>query len=210
MLIQTLRSIADELPFHLDDVDAANATFARWHQHRADADRRLVEIWTYCYVYRYFLAKFATSARREDGTLDDLVGRTFNDLLRHMPRIRQPERFTHFVSKVCRNTFVNHLRAGRTYVSLDDDIITLRTSALRADQAYDLVHTYQAVVRAIEELPDYLRGIARMRLLENCSYEEIHAATEHPIPTLRSYVNKAVRRLRTHPELRALIDELHD
>jgi RNA polymerase sigma-70 factor (ECF subfamily) len=210
MLIQSLRSIADELPFHLDDIAEANATFVRWHQHRSDTARRLVDIWTYCYVYRYFLAKFATSARRDDGTLDDLVGRAFRDVQRHIPQIRQPERYTHFVSKVCRNTFVNHLRNGRTYVSLEDGTLTLRTTTPQADHAYDLMRTYQVALRAIHDLPDYLRDIARMRLIENSSYEEIEAATGHPVPTLRSYVNKTLRRLRTHPELCALAEELSD
>jgi len=210
MLTRTLRSIADELPFHLDDMDEANVTFARWYQHRTDEDRRLVEIWTYCYVYRYFLIKFATSARRDDGTLDQLVGRAFRDMQRNLDQVREPQRFTHWVSRVCRNTFVNYLRAGRTYISLDDDTITLRAGTPRADQAYDLMHIYQVAVRAIEDLPDYLRGIARMRLLEECSYDEIQAVTEHPVPTLRSYVNKAVRRLRAHPALCALMDEISD
>ena len=210
MLTHALRSIADELPFHLDDMDAANATFARWHRDRTTPDRHLVEVWTYCYVYRYFLVKFATSPRRHDGTLDQLVGRAFRDVLRNLDDVRHPDRYTHWVSKVCKNTFVNYLRAQRSYVSLTDGTVILHTSEPRADAAYDLAFIYHVALRAIDALPDYLRGIARMRLIEERSYREMKEQTGHSIPTLRAYVNKALCRLRTHPELSILVDEFID
>ncbi|HKL88843.1 MAG TPA: hypothetical protein VJ884_07535, partial [Salinibacter sp.] len=52
-----LRTILDQLPFAVDDSDAANDVFRRWRENGDPEAERLVDMWTYCFVCRYFLAK---------------------------------------------------------------------------------------------------------------------------------------------------------
>ncbi len=79
-----------------------------------------------------------------------------------------------------------------------------------ATEARDASVIYRSIRAAIEALPDYLREVARMRLLENRSYRTIREETGKSLQTLRSYVNKALIRLRRNPRLLLLLEEMHD
>ncbi|MCH8959831.1 MAG: sigma-70 family RNA polymerase sigma factor [Bacteroidetes bacterium] len=202
--------MTDLLPFHLDDSELVNQAFVRWRQSQSAGDKRLVDTWTYCYVYRYFLIKLVSSASQKALTLDWLVANAFDDVQGSLRDIRRPECYTHWVSKICRNTFVNHLRTQRSLVSLDLGGLLLVDEDVSATEARDASVIYRSIRAAIEALPDYLREVARMRLLENRSYGAIREETGKSLKTLRSYVNKALIRLRRNPRLLLLLEEMHD
>ncbi len=210
MTFSSLHDMTDLLPFHLDDSELVNQAFVRWRQSQSAGDKRLVDTWTYCYVYRYFLIKLVSSASQKALTLDWLVANAFDDVQGSLRGIRRPECYTHWVSKICRNTFVNHLRTQRSLVSLDLGGLLLVDEDVSATEARDASVIYRSIRAAIEALPDYLREVARMRLLENCSYGAIREETGKSLKTLRSYVNKALIRLRRNPRLLLLLEEMHD
>ena len=66
----------------------------------------------------------------------------------------------------------------------------------------------ESINRAIEALPDFLRDVARMRLVEHRSYRAIQQETGRPLPTLRTYVNRAMAQLRRNPRLQVLFEEM--
>ncbi len=210
MTFSSLHDMTDLLPFHLDDSEQVNQAFVRWRQSQTAGDKHLVDTWTYCYVYRYFLIKLASSASQKPLTLDWLVANAFDDVQGSLRSIRRPECYTHWVSKICRNTFVNHLRTQRSLVSLDLGGPLLVDEDVSATEARDASVIYRSIRAAIETLPDYLREVARMRLLENRSYGAIREETGKSLKTLRSYVNKALTRLRRNPRLLLLLEEMHD
>ena len=210
MTFSSLHDMTDLLPFHLDDSELVNQAFVRWRQSQSAGDKRLVDTWTYCYVYRYFLIKLVSSASQKALTLDWLVANAFDDVQGSLRDIRRPECYTHWVSKICRNTFVNHLRTQRSLVSLDLGGLLLVDEDVSATEARDASVIYRSIRAAIEALPDYLREVARMRLLENRSYGAIREETGKSLKTLRSYVNKALIRLRRNPRLLLLLEEMHD
>ncbi len=210
MTFSTISEVANLLPFPLDDTKQVNDTFTRWRQGKADADKRLVDIWTYCYVYRYFLVKFTASEAHKYLAFDWLVATAFADVLRNLRRVRQPECYAGWVSTICRNTFVNHLRAQRNTVSLDQGLTAPIIEAPAVSSARDAFVLHHSICKAIEALPDFLRDVARMRLLENRSYGAIQEATGKPLPTLRTYVNRALDYLRKNTTLQALLQEIRD
>lgn len=210
MTFGSLHNLIDLLPFHLDDSDPVNEAFARWRHNPNASDKRLVDMWTYCYVYRYFLIKLASPVAHKSLILDRLVANAFEDVQSSLGSIRRPKCYTNWVSRICRNTFVNHLRTHHTVVSLDVQGPLPVDEGLSAIEARDASVIYQSIRAAIETLPDYLREVARMRLLENCSYGAIRDQTGKPLKTLRSYVNKALIRLRRNPDLLVLFDEIQD
>jgi DNA-directed RNA polymerase specialized sigma24 family protein len=75
---------------------------------------------------------------------------------------------------------------------------------------HDALIIHQTVCAAIDTLPDFLSEVARMRLLENQSYQAISEATGKPLATLRTYVNRALGQLRENPALQALLEEMCD
>ena len=210
MTFSTLNEVATLLPFHLDDAKQVNDTFIRWRQDKAAADKRLVDIWTSCFVYRYFLVKFAASEAHRYLAFDRLVATAFADVLRNLRRVRQPECYAGWVSTICRNTLINHLRAHRTTVTLEQDAPALVVEDPVCTSGRDATVLHQSIRSAIDALPDFLRDVARMRLLENRSYGAIQEATGKPLATLRAYVNRAIDHLRRNTTLQALLEEIRD
>ena len=60
-----------------------------------------------------------------------------------------------------------------------------------------------ALVNAIERLPQFLKATARMKYVENLSYEEISRIIGKRVPTVRSYVHKICSRLRADHNFQA-------
>lgn len=204
MLPTPLRALAADLPFHLDDIDAVNATFVRWRAEGAADDARTVAVWTYCYVQRYFYVKFA--GHPDAIPVDRLIDRALRSAFRSQARIRRPERYAHWVSTICKRTFLNYLRVDRIHVALSEDLPP--SAGPSAPRHYDTALLRRSLGAAISTLPDFLRDIARMRLIEERSYAEIHELTGKPLPTLRAYTNKALRQLRSNATLQTLYVEM--
>ncbi len=121
-----------------------------------------------------------------------------------------PACYAGWVSTICRNTFVNHLRTQRNTVSLEHGLTAQIIEVPAVSSARDACLLHHSICKAIEALPDFLRDVARMRLLENRSYGAIQEATGKPLPTLRTYVNRALDYLRKNTTLQALLQEIRD
>ena len=210
MTFTRLHEVTDLLPFHLDETEQVNQAFLRWRQQETTGDKRLVDTWTYCFTYRYFLVKLATSASPMPLALDRLVANAFDDVQGSLRSIHRPGCYTNWVSTICRNTFVSHLRSQRSTVSLEIGGPLLRDEPPPSTQVRDASIIYRSIRAAIEALPSYLREVARMRLLENRSYGFIREETGQSLQTLRAYVSKALIQLRRNPRLQLLLEEMKD
>ena len=199
-----LRTVLDRLPFPVDDTDAANDAFRRWtHQQDADAER-LVDMWTYCYVCRYFLAKSTSGAFDSAAAPDQLITRTFEKVQEKRDGVRDPDRYANWVSVVCKNTFLNHTRRDRSSDSINEE----RGPTLRAEETRlpEVGFVREAFSEAIDQLPDYLQEPARLYFLEDREFEEISDEIGKAVPTVRTYKHKAVKQLREDERLREYVD----
>jgi len=199
-----LRTVLDRLPFPVDDTDAANDVFRRWtHQQDADAER-LVDMWTYCYVCRYFLAKSTSGAFDSAAAPDQLITRTFEKVQEKRDGVRDPDRYANWVSVVCKNTFLNHTRRDRSSDSINEE----RGPTLRAEETRlpEVGFVREAFSEAIDQLPDYLQEPARLYFLEDREFEEISEEIGKAVPTVRTYKHKAVKQLREDERLREYVD----
>ena len=210
MTLSSLHRLAGQLPFHLDDHAAANAAFLRRHHRPTPEDQRLVDIWTYCYIYRFFLIKLAATNRPVPLCFDALVADAFADVQQHRHALRHPDRYTGWVATICRHTFVNHLRTRRTLASFDDGTPEPPVLDPAPAQSHDDAVVHRSLRAAIDGLPAFLREVTRMRLLENCSYDAISRHTGKPLATLRAYVNRALGQLRHDARLQLIRAELQD
>ncbi len=193
--------LARELPFAVDDFDAASDTYVRWRRTRSDEDRRSVELWAYCYAVWYLYAKFARERTSGVSDLDAALDQAYGRILRALETVRDPERFPQFVSVVCKNVLLSHRARRREMVEVDEGTLV---SPEDHAQAYDRVLVRRVLARAIRAMPEAIRDIGRMRLLENWSYRDIAEATGRPIASVRTYVSKVKARLRDDPDVRAL------
>jgi len=200
-----LRTVLDRLPFSVDDSDAANDAFGRWLEDDDQDAKRVVDLWTYCFVSRYFLAKAAGDAFETAAAADELITRTFQKVQKNRDNVRNPDRYTNWVSVVCKNTFLNYTRRDRVAASINDDEgPTLKATEARPIPEVGFVR--EAFSQAIDRLPNYLQEPARLYFLEDREFEEISEEIGKAVPTVRTYKHKAVKKLREDDTLREYVD----
>jgi len=200
-----LRTVIDHLPFAVDDTDAANDAFRRWTEGEDPKAQRLVDMWTYCYVCRYFLAKSAGDSFESPAAPDELITRTYEKIQENRDGVRDASRYTNWVSVICKNTFLNYTRRDRTSDSIDREKgPTLRANTTRIPERG---FVREAFSEAIDRLPDYLQEPARLYFLEDREFEEISEAIGKAVPTVRTYKHKAVKKLREDERLREYVEQ---
>ena len=200
-----LRTVIERLPFPVDDSEAANEAFRRWKTDDDPDAGRLVDLWTYCYVCRYFLSKAAGDAFDRAAAPDRLITRTFEKVRDKRDSVRNPDQYASWVSVVCKNTFLNHTRRDRRPQSIDEEHgPTLQADKTSATREIGFVR--ESLEAAIENLPNYLQEPARLYFLEDRDFDEISEAVGKPVPTIRTYKHKALQKLREDETLREYVD----
>jgi len=201
-----LRTVLDQLPFSVENTDAANEAFRRWIEGKDPDAERLVDMWTYCYVCRYFLTKSTGDSFDSVAAPSKLITRAYEKVQEKRGEVRNPNRYANWVSVVCKNTFLNHTRYDRTAESIHEERgPTLRANEPQPTAEYGFVR--EALADAIDRLPDYLQRPARLYFLENMEFEEISEAVGKAVPTIRTYKHKALQKLRKDDTLREYVDQ---
>ncbi len=202
--LSKIEHLTVRLPFDLDDVDRANDAFKTWKKYRRLADQQIVDIWTYCYVWRNLIVKFSRNQHLNRSDFDLLVTRVFERIVERRGTVRDEMRYTNWVSVICRNFFVNYLRGlKRNRTLFDQEIIDPVEEPEEFSDDYIVLN--QMVRGAIRRLPSYLQRVVEMRLFDQKSYDEISLELDRKVEVTRSYFNKAMRRLREDRLLRRLV-----
>ena len=194
--LRDLDDLVAGLPFDLDDAAAVGRTFRRWLRRGGKRASHDLDLWTYCYIRRYFLLKFVRSgALGSPADLEMLIDRAYRRVEDGRRDIREPHRYAHWVVVVCRNTFLNHASRFPEHVAVDR-IAEPGAAAAAEDAWHDRALQIGALEAAISRLPTYLRAVAEMRLLRELPYDVIADRTGQPVPSVRAYLHKALVRLR--------------
>ena len=200
-----LRTIIERLPFSVDDTAAANNAFRRWRNGSDPDAERTVDMWTYCYICRYFLSKSSQGALDHASDTDELTTRAYRKVLDNRDGVRNPDRYANWVSVICKNTFLNYTRRDQFSESVEDEEGPTLTAEKRQSVA-EVGFVREALDEAIGRLPQYLQKPARLYFLEDREFEEISDAVDKPVATVRTYKHKAVKRLRTDERLQEYVD----
>ena len=199
-----LDRLVAHLPFSLDDTDRVNEAFARWRAHGQRGDEKIVAVWTYCFVMRYFLVKAVRGSIRTPSDLDALIAKVYSKVDRKRDTVKDASRYASWVSVICKNTLINYVQRKRPEQSIHDDdapVLTAESPVTYHDAGFVL----QALHDAIDQLPSYLQETARLYFLSDCTYEEIGERIGKDVPTVRSYRHKVVRKLRKNDRLLAFL-----
>ena len=198
--MRSLARLTADLPFSLDDTDAAAEAFAAGRAGDVEAGRH-ADLWAYAWMIRYVTRKFLTERVSTPSDADAVQARATDGILKAREQVTDPARFPAYVSKVCKNALLTHRARRRVTVEADDT--TLDPEPEDAHAEIDRAAIRRDVEAAIETLPAGIRPVARMRFLDDAPFDAIAEATGHPLPTVRTYASKALARLRTLPALRA-------
>ena len=203
--LKSLDALASRLPFGLDDTQEVNSIYLAYRRNRTDGSDFLVDLWTYCYIRRYYLIKFIREEGFRAAELDQIVEKTYKKVEKCISQLEREDRYAQWVSVICKNTYINFV-TRRQYVTALDGSTEHECVAPETGVVEDPAALYLTLSRAIERLPVFLRNVVRMRFVEDLSYEEISRLTGKSIPTVRSYVHKACLRFRRDPGMRAYED----
>ncbi len=200
-----LRSVLDRLPFSVDDTEAANDAFRDWRERDDVQSGRLVDLWTYCYICRYFLTKAAQDKFHNASDADELITEAYQKVQGNRENVRDPDCYASWVSVICKNTFLNYTRRDRFSESINDE----EGPELAVDEAPPVAEVgfvRQAFAQAINRLPNYLQEPAQLYFLEHKEFEEISEAVGKPVATVRTYKHKATKHLRNDDTLREYVN----
>ncbi len=192
---------ANHLPFAISDYEKANAVFVRWRASGDPTDKRIVDIWSYCYIQRYFLTQF----RRERGTPSEkarCVSRAIGRLENALPSIQDPDKFASYVSVLCKNLLRNHRRDRRDTSEVDDRIACADPISKPSDHDSALIRYVFAQV--LKEVSPSLRAVGTLRFLNYMEYAEIAEETGIALPTVHTYAHRVMVRMRGDDRVRAL------
>ena len=203
-ILTAIESVAAVLPFDLEDYERVNRMFAVSAVVAVAPGHPDIDVWTYCFVSRYFALKFVRSRRSSSADLDRLIDQVFVRIRRGSTGVRVPARYTSWVNTVCRNAYLTYLRSYKLERLEDPDNIV---SESQSSETYDAGLVTDALLGAIDELPAFLQAVARLRFVLGLSYAEINIRTGQPVANLRSYANKALRQLRNNPRLQQIHDD---
>jgi RNA polymerase sigma-70 factor, ECF subfamily len=139
---------------------------------------------------RYFLRKVLASA---DGA-EDALQEVWLDVLRHLPRLADPQALRAWLYRIARDRAFGRLRKSRRReVPLDEmqvaDPATAEENDFTAEDA-------ARIHAGLDELPAEQREVLVLRFLEEMSYEEIARVVGCQVGTVRSRIHYGKRALR--------------
>lgn len=151
--------------------------------------------------YQHKVVKLVMRYTRDPADAEDIAQEAFIKAYRALPQFRGDSAFYTWLYRIAINTAKNALVArGRSPLSVnmdaqdDDDGNDLLNRLRDPDTPEGLALTDEirhTVNAAIDALPEDLRTAIVLRELEGLSYEEIAAAMECPIGTVRSRIFRA-------------------
>lgn len=179
-------------------------------------DKRAFELLVEKYQRR--ISRLLSRMIRDPSDIEDVAQEAFIKAYRALPNFRGESAFYTWLYRIAINTAKNHFAAqGRrapTVVANDiedhesgEDALRLSDTAT-PDSLYQSKQVGLAVNRAIDQLPADLRTAIVLRELEGLSYDEIAAAMNCPVGTVRSRIFRA--REAIAQELRPLLGTSED
>jgi RNA polymerase sigma-70 factor, ECF subfamily len=167
--------------------------------------------------YQRKIMRLLSRLVRDPSEIEDVAQEAFIRAYRALPGFRGESAFYTWLYRIAINTAKNHLiAAGRRPAVVEADPEEAEqfdsADALRDVATPDALllskEVGEAVNRAIDRLPDDLRTAIVLREIEGLSYEEISAAMNCPIGTVRSRIFRA--REAIAEQLRPMLDVSKD
>jgi RNA polymerase sigma factor (sigma-70 family) len=205
----SIDQLAARLPFKVDDSAAVNTLFGRVVRARLPRDVELLDIWTYCFIWRYFTWKHIQREAGSPADFELVVTDAFERVRCGRQHLGNTSRYASWVSVVCKNTFLNFARKPNAMVFLDERAADLLESDAPV-RVHDPAMLRSAIEAAVHRLPPHLVETARLYFIERFDYEEMSEITGHSAATLRAYVHKCMKRLRQDVWLKEFREYMND
>jgi RNA polymerase sigma-70 factor (ECF subfamily) len=131
---------------------------------------------------------------RNNEDASDFVQEVFLKAYRSLPRFEGRSRFSTWLYKIAYHTAVNGITRRKEFHSLAEEDEAVDGSTPEQKLVRDAAR--EAVLGAMEELPERYRICVDMCFFYGRSYQEIEAITGFPVNTIKSHVFRAKKLLR--------------
>lgn len=168
--------------------------------------------------YQRKLARLLSRFIRDPAEVEDVAQEAFIKAYRALPSFRGDSAFYTWLYRIGINTAKNHLVAMGRRAPTSTEVDADEAEGLDEGEQLRDINTPESVLLSneiartvnatIEKLPEELRKAIQMREIEGMSYEDIAAAMNCPIGTVRSRIFRA--REAIAGELRPLLDTQKD
>jgi len=128
---------------------------------------------------------------------DDLAQDVFLKVYRGLPYFRGDARLSTWIYRIVQNVCVQARAERRPEVSLEPDANgRVRAEPVAPDTAFADLETRDRLEKAIQQLPDNYRLLIAAHYLQGVQYEDLAAALNIPLGTVKTHLHRAKRRLR--------------
>jgi len=168
--------------------------------------------------YQRKINRLVSRLVRDAAEIEDVTQEAFIKAYRALPQFRGESAFYTWLYRIAINTAKNYLASqGRRAPTTTDNDAEEAETFDDADQLRDIntpesllmsKQVGETVSRAMEALPEELRTAIQLREIEGMSYEDIAAAMDCPIGTVRSRIFRARESIAA--ELRPLLGTSED
>jgi RNA polymerase sigma-70 factor (ECF subfamily) len=149
------------------------------------------------------IARVAGAVASDSADADDLVQETFLRAYRHWHTFDRGSDCKSWMSTICRNAFFEQRRRDSRSTAVEDQELESlaaahQHNAARAkgvDDMFSRLDLGPAIARSIAELEPKYRDVITLIDVDEFSYEQVAAALDIPIGTVRSRLYRARRRL---------------
>ena len=144
---------------------------------------------------------FALIARSvsNQAKVEDLAQEVFLRVHRGLPYFRGEARLSTWIFRIVSNVIAEERKPGLHAISLDDPVPGSDAPALDPgviDRAYDDFELRDRLEKAIERLPASYQLLVNGHYLEGLRYEDLAAALQMPMGTVKTHLHRAKRLLR--------------
>lgn len=148
--------------------------------------------------HRDWVVRLALRFTRDHEASLDILQETFAWFLGRFPGFELRAKMTTFLYPIVRNLAISQSRARRTHAKATEQLARARGEA--SGEARDAEPDSEGRLAAfISRLPEAQREALILRFVDGLSMEEIAAATETPVGTVKSRLHHAIRALREDP-----------
>ena len=162
-------------------------------------------------AYQGRIFAFVAGRIRDFSATEDIVQNAFVEAYMHLKSLKSPEKFSGWLRGIALNLSNKWLQQKRPVVSIDDTSqdVTPQVSEFPLpdlpDEALEKTETKEAVIAAVDALPDIYRESVLLHYMEGMTYPEIAAFLDIPESTVTGRLQVARNRLRD--ELMPLVED---
>jgi len=162
-------------------------------------------------AYQGRIFAFVAGRIRNFSATEDIVQNAFVEAYMHLKSLKSPEKFSGWLRGIALNLSNKWIQQKRPIVSIDDTSqdVTPEISEFPLpdlpDEALEKTETKEAVIAAVDALPDIYRESVLLHYMEGLTYPEIAAFLDIPESTVTGRLQVARNRLRD--ELMPLVED---